>query len=67
MNLPFSLIRALGAERPAQVRIEECVLRGSPMSLVEMAGGGVEVAVVRSVLIGGQGPLDLLDGPLARR
>ena len=56
-NYPMSLIRAQGTDRPAQVRVENCFLRGASMSMVEFTGGVAEVAVVRSVLVGGQGPL----------
>lgn len=56
-NLPFTLIRAAGNSRPSQIRVEDSYLRGSSMSMVEVVGGGVEVAIVRSVLLGGQGPL----------
>ncbi len=56
-NYPMSLIRAQGTDRPAQVRVENCFMRGPSMSMVEFTGGVAEVAIVRSVLAGGQGPL----------
>jgi serine/threonine-protein kinase len=56
-NYPMSLIRAQGTDRPAQVRVENCFMRGASLSMVEYTGGMAEVAVVRSALVGGQGPL----------
>jgi eukaryotic-like serine/threonine-protein kinase len=65
LNRPFSLIRARGSERPAQVRLEETFIRAGVTTAIEIDGGGVEVAVVRSVLVGGQGPLLLSTGNAA--
>jgi serine/threonine-protein kinase len=57
-NRPFSLIRALGDKsNVATVRIEKTFLRGSAMSMIELAGGGAEVAVIRSVFAGGGDPM----------
>jgi serine/threonine-protein kinase len=56
-NYPMTVIRATGTDRPAQVRVENCFFRGAARSMVEFTGGVAEVAVVRSVLAGGQGPL----------
>jgi serine/threonine-protein kinase len=56
-RLPFTVVRAQGNDRPAQVRLEKCFLRGGSTTMVEFIGGSSEVVVVRSVFAGGQGPL----------
>ena len=66
-NYPMSLIRTQGTDRPAQVRVENCFMRGASVSMIEYTGGVAEVAVVRSVLVGGQGPLIVSTTSRARR
>jgi serine/threonine-protein kinase len=56
-NHPFTLVRAQGTERPAQVRIENCFVRGGSLSMIEFKGGVAEAVVARSVLTSGQAPL----------
>jgi serine/threonine-protein kinase len=56
-NYPFTLVRALGTDRPAQVRIENSFVRGGSLSMIQFDGGVAGAVVVRSVLTSGQGPV----------
>ncbi len=70
-NTPFSVIRVEPTGlRPTRVRLERTLVRGGFAAGVDLAGGSTELAVSKSVIVGGPGPLvrvtDAPSGPETR-
>ncbi len=52
---PFSLVQAAGAERPARLRFERCLIRGAYDAVVSVTGGAADVFLDRTLVVNGQG------------
>ena len=70
-NTPFSVVRVEPTGlRPTRVRLERTLVRGGFAAGVDLAGGSAELALNKSVIVGGPGPLvrvtDAPSGPETR-
>ena len=70
-NTPFSVVRVEPTgSRPTRVRLERTLVRGGFAAGVELDGGSTELAMSKSVIVGGPGPLvrvtDASSGPETR-
>jgi eukaryotic-like serine/threonine-protein kinase len=67
----LALIRAESSSaRPSRILLERTLVRGGFTTAVELSGDGADLAVYRSVILGGSGPLvrtDRTDGASAHR
>jgi eukaryotic-like serine/threonine-protein kinase len=57
-NTPFSVVRVEPTGlRPTRVRLEKTLVRGAFAAGVDLTGGSTELALSKSVIVGGPGPL----------
>ncbi|HWD24029.1 MAG TPA: serine/threonine-protein kinase, partial [Acidimicrobiales bacterium] len=60
---PFAIVRTAPAARPSRVRLDETMLRGTSTTPFDLGGGVSEVALQRSVIVGGSEPVIACTGP----
>jgi len=57
-NAPFAVVRAeANQSRPSHVRLEKTLVRGRLSALADLTAGSTELAMNKSVILGGPGPV----------